>query len=219
MDSSGSCTDLADYSESDWGLSAVGASPLGYYLALSPDALTAVSEDGTTATLASWSPDYTEADTFERYGYALAVDIRDGTAGIYDYFGGFTTWSPDGGLVEWIAPNLEDPPITLAGGAARDGGGWVALGIDSATGAYGIYDLDGEPGAASWTLRATWEDSTRTPYALSTEGGTQDTYVITNAGQRGRVWRVRYENGEQSSLYETETDPYKVFTGIVTTYE
>lgn len=219
MDASGSCADLADYSESDFGLSDVGASPLGYYLALSPDALTAVSEDGTTATLASWSADYTDPDTFERYAVAMAVDIRDGTVGFGDYFGGFYTWGPEDGLVEWIAPDLDNPLFAYADLAARDGGGWVALGTDTTTGVYGVYDLDGEPGAATWTLRAAWEDSTRSPYALTTEGGTQDTYVVTNGGQRGRVWRVRYENGEQSSLYETDDDPYRYFTGLVTNYQ
>lgn len=215
LDEDGGCTDLADFSEAEIPLSDAAAHPDGYTVAATGDALYAISADGGTTELASWSADYTDAASFERYVYAIAVDRVDGTVGLFDYFGGFATWSPADGLTDHLAADLENVELALLSGTARDGGGFTALAQDAATGAYGIQDF--EQDTNTWTLLATWEDTTRTPSAITTEGGTQDTYAISNAGQRGRVWRVRREDGSQATLYETDPDPDRFFTAIATT--
>ncbi len=211
----GACTELGDFSELDFGLAAVGALPDGTMLALTADALWEVESDGELTSLASWSADYTDATTFERYGYAMAVNATTGEVGIADYFGGFVTWSAEGGLVELLAGDLEAPVVIPSALTARDGGGWLALATSGSTGAIGLYDVDG----SGWALRTLWEDTTRTPYGITTEGGSQDAYVTSNAGQRGRVWRVRYETGEQGTLYESDTEANWYFTAILTDYQ
>lgn len=219
IDADGTCADVADFSETDYGLWAVATRPGVDYVASTGDGVYSVTADGTTTELASWSADYTDPDTFERFGYGLAVDIRDGTVGIFDYFGGFATWSGADGLVEYLAG---DPAGTfsLVAGAARDGGGWVALGYDGSAGTYGIYDFDMD--TDTWSLRAAWEKTDYTPSRLTVEGSTQDVYVTAHGGWYNRLVRVRYEDGEQGVLYETpeaDLDSYLAFAGIVTTFE
>ncbi len=211
----GVCTDLGDFSELDYGLNAVGVLPDGTLLGLTGDALWEVGSDGTLSALASWNADNTDTKGFERYGDALAVNQGTGEVGIADRFGGFAVWSAEGGLENLVEGDTAAPPVVPSALAARDGGGWAALATDTSSGALGVYDV-GEDG---WSLRVVWEDTSRTPYTLTTEGGTQDAYVISNAGQRGRVWRVRYESGEQGKLYETDAVQNWYFTGILTDYQ
>lgn len=220
LDESGTCADLADFSETDYGLYAVATHPDGYFLAATVDGLHAVDPDGTVTELASWSADASDPATFERYVWALAVDIRDGTVGLFDAYGGFATWSATDGLVNQIQADPESPTVYLHAGAARDGGGFVALGQDASTGAYGFYDFDADAGA--WTLRTTWEDTEFTPSGITVDGDSQDVYALASGGWYRQVWRVRYENGEQAILYQTpedELDPDQLFAGILTTYE
>lgn len=218
VDGSGTCTDLADFSDTDYGLVAVAAHPGGYYLATTGDALYQVDADGTVTELAAWSVDTSDPATYERYVVSLAVDIRDGTVGLFDVYGGFATWSPTDGLVDQLHADLEAPSVYLYAGAARDGGGFVALGQDATTGAYGFYDFSG----GAWVLRATWEDSEFIPSGgIAVDGDSQDLYAIASGGWHRQVWRVRYENGEQSILYETpdeDLDPDDLFLGVLATY-
>lgn len=214
----GVCTDLADYSESDYGLAAVGALPDGTFLALSPDALTAVTAAGEATVLASWVADAAE-EGFERYATILAVNAGTGEVGIADDYGGFATWDATDGLQTRVAADLEAPVVYLSALAARDGGGWVALGADATSGALGIYELVEEGGSAAWELRVAWEDTQIFPSGLTTEGGTQDVYAIASEGHRGYIWRVRHETGEQAILYKSEEAMYWYFMGILTDYD
>jgi hypothetical protein len=190
------------------------------YLATTGDALYRVDTDGTVTEIASWVADASDPGTFERFVVSLAVDIRDGTVGLFDAYGGFATWSETDGVAQQIEADPESPAIYVSAGAARDGGGFVSLGQDAATGAYGFYDLDDDAGA--WILRTAWNDTEFTPNGIAVEGDSQDLYTLASGGWHRQVWRVRYENGEQSILYETpdsDLDPDDLFTGILPTYE
>lgn len=212
----GSCTDLSDFSESEFGVYGVATHPDGYYVATGLDALYKITPEGTTEVIASWNADYSDAENFELAVYTVAVDLRDGTVGLFDYFGGFATYSEDEGLIIRLQADLNNLELSTFSGAARDGGGWAVAAVDSA-GSYGVYDFNLETGA--WDPVASWTDDQRVPSQITIEGDSGDAYAISNAGQRGRVWRVRYESGEIGTLYETDTDPDKSFTGIVANYE
>ena len=216
IDEGGGCTDLSDFSESEFGVYGIATHPDGYYVATGLDALYKVAPDGETEVLASWNADTSDTEGFELLVYTVAVDLRDGTVGLFDYYGGFATYNADDGLVIYKKADLTNITQYTLSGAARDGGGWAAMAV-GASGGFGVYDFDLAAGA--WTQLAAWTDDQRTPSQMTVEGDSSDAYAISNTGQRGRVWRVRYETGEIGTLYESSTDADKSFTAIVANYE
>lgn len=217
INADGTCTELADFSESDYGVYGVAAHPDGYTLATSLDGLWEIDADGTATELASWDADYSAPETFELAVYTIAVDLRDGTVGLFDYFGGFATWNPTAGLVILKQADLNNVVLQTYSGTARDGGGWAVAGVDT-SGAYGIYDFDLDAG--DWVQTAAWSDSDWTPSQITTDGDSGDAYATATAGWFSRVWRIRYVDGSVGKLYETDgEEEYRNFAGIISNYD
>lgn len=213
----GSCTELADFSESDYGVYGVAAHPDGYAVATSLDGLWEIDPDGTATELATWNADFMDVDNFQLAVYTVAVDLRNGTVGLFDYFGGFATWNPTDGLVILKQADLNNVPLTTYSGTARDGGGWAVAAVDSG-GAYGVYDFDLDTN--DWTQTASWTDDQWTPSQITTDGDSGDAYATATAGWYSRVWRIRYVDGSVAKLYETDgSEEYRNFAGIVANYQ
>lgn len=221
---SGGCTDLAGWEDDELYVYGVATHPEGYYVATVLEALYGVSSDGTDTELATWNADFSDAAAFELAVYSLAVDPTDGTVGLFDYFGGFATWSPTDGLTihRKVDLNNHDGLYTFSG-AHADGGGWYVMAVDGNTGAYGVYAFDMD--SAGWTLQATWTDATWVPSAsasvMAIDGDSGDWYVTANAGWYPTVWRVRAADGSVTNLFvaeEEDVEPNRDFAGIIAEY-
>ena len=131
--------------------------------------------------------------------------------GLFDYFGGFATWTEDAGLQVLARGDYENPVIVTFTGSHRDGGGWYTPGQDATTGAYGVYLWDG----AAWALQEAWTDEDWSPFMMAVEGETGDAYVTANAGWFYTVWRIVEGSGYAADLYVTDgTTANRAFYGI-----
>lgn len=221
VDAEGGCTELAEWEEEELYVYGVATHPEGYYVANLFEALYGVGEDGTDAELATWNADYSDAENFELAVYSIAVDPRDGTVGLFDYFGGFATWSPSGGLTIHRKVDLENyDGLATYAGAFSDQGGWYVAAVDGNTGAYGVYEFDMD--SASWVLSASWSDATWTPSTMTIDGDSGDWYVTANAGWYPTVWRIRAADGSVTNLYipdEADVEANRDFAGIIANYD
>ena len=215
VDADGTCTRIGDFSETDYGLWGVAVGPDGTAYGVTIDSLVSVSDDGTVTELARWEVDF-ETPNVELLGSAVAVDWATGEVGIFDYYGGFATWTATGGLVVHIAPDIAAPTHNMLSGAHRDGGDWYAPAV-SATG-YGIWRFDAASNA--WVEEERWADEDWTPFMLAIDGESGDYYVTANAGWYYTVWRVVEGSGYAADLYVTDgTEPNRAFNGIVARYD
>lgn len=222
IDAAGTCADVGDFSDPEvfeYGVYGVAADPAGTVYATTLDKLYTVGDDGTLTEVASWGMDLFGGPEHELAAYSLATDPRDGTVGLFGYFGGFATYHPATGFELHVAEDLAAPAVYTFGGAHRDGGGWYAPGIDAGTGAYGIYELvEGDPPA--WALAEGWEDEDWSPFMLAIDGDSGDFYVTANAGWYYLVWRIVAGSGYAADLYASDgTEPYRAFYGIVAEYD
>ncbi len=217
----GTCTDLANFSETDFGVWGVATGPEGTIYAVTWDSLVSVALDGTVTTLASWSVDF-DTPNVEFIASGVAVDQATGTVGLFDYVGGFATWTADDGFVVHLAPDLENIALTTYSGTHLDGAGndgWYMPAFDAATGAFGIYRFD--MAARAWTLDEAWTaDSQWSPFMLALDGETGDGYVTATGGWYRSVWRVVNGSGAAYDLYMTDgSEDDRTFYGIVTNYD
>ena len=221
LDADGVATALYDFSEEEEPRTVYGVATLpdGTFVASTLDSLVRVNLDGTIEELATWNGDLSDTEGFELAAYTLAVDLRDGTVGLFGYFGGFATWTEVGGFVQHRKIDLaaHDGLYTYAG-AAADGGGWYVAAVDGSAGTYGVYGFD--DATAAWTEAATWTREDWTPVGITIDGDTGDWYVTANAGWYYTVWRIREADGSVANFYITDgTEPYRSFQGLVARYE
>ncbi len=221
----GACTDLADFSDAEvyeygvWGIAAMpdGFGLDGAVLATTVGSLVAVGADGTITELAAWVVDFEVPASHEFVGVSVAVDPASGEVGLFDYFGGFATWTPDGGFVVHKRGDYEAPTLTTSSGTHRDGGGWYTPGTDATTGAMGIYTFDFAVG--DWVLVDGWADDTWSPYQVAIDGDSGDFYVTANvSGIYPSVYRIIAGSGFADDFFRIETDYAGYFYGIATNY-
>lgn len=221
VDPDGACTVIGDFSDAEvyeFGLWGIATHVDGTVLATTVGALSAVSTDGTVTELASWVVDLEDIDAHEFAATSVAVDPATGEVGLFDYFGGFATWSAEDGLTIYRKGDYSAPTLYTTAGAHRDGGGWYTQGIDGATYAYGIYRFDLEAG--DWVLEEAWDtDSDWSPQALAIDGDSGDWYVTANVGGIfPSVFRIVESSGFADDFYVISTDFAGNFYGIVTNY-
>jgi hypothetical protein len=218
VDSSGTCTTLADFSDSEtypYGVWGVATDLDGTIYAVTIDRLVQIGLDGSVTELATWTCDFEDYDAHQLAAASLAIDPVTHEIGLFDYFGGFATWTADGGLVVHKKGDYNAPDLYTSTGAHRDGGGWYAPGV-SATG-YGVYHWD--DAAGDWALDDAWTDEDWSPFMLAIDGDSGDAYVTANAGWFYTVWRIIPGSGFAADLYATDgTEDNRAFQGIVADY-
>lgn len=217
----GTCTDLADFSETDYGVWGVATGPDGTMYAVTWDSLVSVALDGTVTVLATWTVDF-DTPNVELIASGVAVDQATGTVGLFDYVGGFATWRADTGLQIHLAPDLENVSLTTYSGTHLDGArddGWYMPAFDANTGAFGMYRFDMTTNA--WVSEEAWSvDAQWSPFMLALDGETGDGYVTATGGWYRTVWRVVNGSGAAYDLYMTDGgEDDRTFYGIVTNYE
>lgn len=209
VDSAGNYSMLADFSDTEtyeYGVYAVAVGTDGSFYASLVDRLVQIGGDGTVTEVGSWVVDWEDNSLHELAITGLSVDPKTGTVGLYDYFGGFGTWSAASGVQvlkrgDWAAATL----ATFTGSHADDGG-WYTVGT-SATG-YGVYGWEG----SDWALVEEWSDEDWTPYAL-TPGDDEDFYISANGGWFPTVWRVVVDSGYAADFYVTDgSEPSSFYT-------
>lgn len=219
VDDQGACTVLGDFSETDYGVWGVAAALDGSVAyAVTIDSLVALAPDGTSTTLATWTVSFEDAAAHELAAAAVAVDPRTGELGLFDYFGGFATWSEADGLVVHKKGDWEAPALYTQTGTHRDAGGWYAPGIDAETGAYGVYLFD--EAAGDWVLDEAWPaDADWEPFMLAIDGDSGDYYLTANGGWHPTVWRIVEGSGYAADFYYTESEEQESwFYGVVAEY-
>ncbi|MFN7146034.1 MAG: putative metal-binding motif-containing protein [Myxococcota bacterium] len=216
----GTCTLLADFSDTEvyeYGVWGIATQVDGTVLAATIGTLEGIAADGTVTTLAEWVVDLEDVALHELAAAAVAVDPATGEVGLFDYFGGFATWSAGAGLTIHRKGDYEAPTLYTTSGAHRDGGGWYTQGIDATTGGYGIYRFDLDAG--DWVLEEEWAaDSDWSPFQVAIDGDSGDWYVTANvSGVYPTVFRVVESSGYAARFYTIELDGGQ-FYGIATNY-
>lgn len=211
VDADGAMTLAADFTETDYGGWGMATGPDGSIYASTFDSLQRIGPDGTLEELARWTVDFMDPTAHEFAAAALDVDWATGKVGLYDYFGGFATWSGADGFIVHKKGDLEAPTLVTFNGSREDGGDWVTIGQDATTGQTGVYAWDG----ADWVLREAWADEDFQPFMLAIDGESGDAYVTANGGWYYTVWRIVDGSGYAADLYMTDgTVPNRAFYGI-----
>lgn len=219
IDETGECTELADFSDDEvyeFGVYGVAASPDGRIFATTVGALHEIDLAGNLTTVAEWTCNFDDPAAHEAAITGLSWELQSGTMGMFDYFGGFSTWNDSDGLQIHLKGDLEYPAIITFTGAAQDGGPFFAPGMDANTGENGLYAFDLE--TSSWELRQTWSAADWTISMLAINSDNGDGYVTANGGWYQTVWRLNAETGAQDDLYLTKSGPSRSFQGIVSNY-
>jgi hypothetical protein len=220
---SGACTALGDFSPyEDEGIYVYGmaAHPDGTVLFTTLGSLVRILPNGRHEELATWAWDWNDPTTFQAAVYTIAVDLRTGEVGLFDYFGGFATWSEAGGVVFHRIADVSktwDGLVTY-GGASRDGGGWLTVAEDTIAGGFSIVEFDIV--TASWVERAGWPtDNLYAVGFLALDGDTGDYYVTANGGWYTTIWRVRDADTSVANFYVNDGSvPGLAFYGITSNY-
>ena len=217
VDPDGLVTPLADFSETDFGVWGLATGPDGNIYAVTVDSLQRITAEGDVEELARWTVSFEDLGAHQLAATGVDVDWATGEVGLFDYFGGFATWTEGAGLVvlkkgDWMNPTLMSfTGSRKAGVGAR--GAWMVPATDAATGAYGIYAWDGD--RSDWALQTGWTDEDWAPFMLAVEGETGDSYVTANAGWFYTVWRIVAGSGYAADLYVTDgTTRNRAFQGI-----
>ncbi len=218
VDADGLVTPLADFSETDFGVWGLTTGPEGSIYAVTVDSLQRIGGDGVVEELARWTVSFEDLNAHELAATGVDIDWATGEVGLFDYFGGFATWTETGGLVVHKKGNWMEPALMSFTGARKDGAGargaWMIPATDAATGAYGIYAWDAATN--DWSLQTGWSDEDWTPFMLAVEGETGDSYVTANAGWFYTVWRIVAGSGYAADLFVTDgTVRNRAFQGIV----
>lgn len=215
VDEEGNCEDIAEWSEEERYAYGLAAHPDGYTVVSTLDSLKRVNADGSSEELAVWNADYTDPDNFEIAVYSVAVDLRDGTVGLFGYFGGFATYNASTGFVLHRAADLNNyDGFVIASGAAADGGGWYALGARTG---WSVYVFDEE--AADWSEVMALPASDWSPNLMSIDGDSGDWYTTANAGWYPSVWRIRDEDASVGTLYILDGSEPGSFYGVISNYD
>ncbi|MES2644096.1 MAG: putative metal-binding motif-containing protein [Myxococcota bacterium] len=222
----GTCTIIGDFSDAEvyeygvWGIATMpdGFGLDGTVLATTLGTLEGVSSDGTVTTLATWVLDLEDVAAHEFAAAAVAVNPANGEVGLFDYFGGFGTWTAAGGLVVHRKGDYENPTLLTTSGAHRDGGGWYTQGTDAISGARGIYSFD--LAAGDWVLEEEWDaTSDWAPQQVAIDGDSGDWYLTANVGGIfPTVYRIVESSGYAADFYRIDTDYAGDFYGIATNY-
>jgi hypothetical protein len=217
-DSAGNCTDIADFSDTDYGLWGITTSPDGRIFLTTVDKLYEAAQDGTLTELASWTVDFEDVSKHEAAITGLAYNPATKTLGLFDYFGGFATWNETEGFKLLIKGDWSNPLLVGFAGAVQEGKDWFYLAGDTSTGAYGVYRYDSESGG--WVVRDTWVDRGYSPLLFTIDSDTGDAYLSTNGGWYNLVWRVVEGSGYAAVLYTNDgTEEGRSYFGIVPWYE
>ncbi len=209
VDRSGTCTELADFSETDYGVYGITLGLDGTYYATTVDSLVSIATSGTVTTLASWDPET------EMLAVGLATDPKTGQIGIFDYLGGFATYDATDGFVIQIQADFSNPALKTFSGAHRDGGSWYVPAQDLETGTYGVYGYD--DAKKTWTKSDEWHDEDWAPYMLTVDGDDPehpDYYVTATAGWYQTVWRIVGGTNAALNFYVSEGTEPGTFYGI-----
>lgn len=218
VEADGTCTDIADFSETDFGVWGIATDAAGTIYATTVDKLYRIGEDGSLTELAAWAVDFEDPAAHEAAITGLAVDAATGEVGMFDYFGGFATWSEAGGLDLRLKGDWEAPALVGFAGAAQDGGRYYYLAGDTGTGEYGIYGFN--PDTDAWELRDGWTDLGYSPNLMAIDSGTGDAYITANGGWYATIWRVVAGTGYAADLYSTDgTTEGRPYFGIVALYD
>jgi hypothetical protein len=211
VDPSGALTVLADLTESDYGAWGIAAGPSGEVYVATLDSLLRIGADGTPEELARWTVDFMDPAAHAFAASAVDVDWATGEVGLYDYFGGFATWTASAGFQVKKKGDFENPSLVTFSGSLKDGGGWYTVGQDAASGTPGVYLWEG----SDWALQEAWTDEDWVPFMAAIEGATGDAYVTANAGWFYTVWRIVEGSGYAADLYVTDgTTANRSFYGI-----
>lgn len=217
VDSAGNCEDIGDFSDTEvypYGVYGVATAPDGTIYATTLDKLYTVGLDGTVTEVATWPCDLMAPENHQLAAYSLAVDIETGEVGLFGYFGGFATWTPEGGVVMRATEDLYAPSAYTWSGAKKDGGGWFSPGVTADGTGILKFDLD----AGAWETVETWKDEDWTPFMLAMDSDEGDYYVTATAGWYATIWRIVHGTGYTADLYITNGSEPENFYGIVADY-
>ena len=218
VEADGTCTDLVDFSETDYGVWGVATSTDGKIYATSVDGLWEIGEDGSSTELASWTVDFEDPSKHEAAITQVSVDAATHKVGLFDYFGGFATWDEASGFQIFLKGDYEAPVLVTTSGTVQDGGRYYALANDTQTGSAGIYSFDLSNN--SWSVRDTWSNSSYTPNLMTIDSDSGDAYVTANGGWYATVWRVVAGRNYAATLYMTNgKEEGRPYYGILPLYE
>lgn len=226
----GTCVDIGDFSDAkvyEYGVWGIATMPDGFgfertVLAVTLGSLVSVTAAGGVTDLATWVMDLEDPVAHEFAANSVAVNPASGEVGLFDYFGGFGTWTSAGGLVVHRKGDWENPTLLTSTGAHRDGGGWYVLGTDALTGTRGIYRFDLDTG--EWVLEEEWDAELQwSPQQVAIDGDSGDWYITATAGTGPRyifptVYRIGKASGYTADFYRISTDYAGGFYGITTNY-
>lgn len=218
VEADGTCTDLVDFSETDYGVWGVATSLDGKIYATTVDTLYEIGEDGSTTELAKWVVDFDVPANHEAAITQISVDAATGKLGLFDFFGGFATYDTTDGFQIFLRGDYKNPALVTASGTVQDGGRYYALASDTTTGAAGVYSFDLDNN--SWVARDTWTDTSFKPSLMTIDSDSGDAYVTANGGWYSTVWRVVAGRNYAATLYMTDgTEEGRPYTGILPVYE
>ncbi|MBW2252993.1 MAG: putative metal-binding motif-containing protein [Deltaproteobacteria bacterium] len=176
------------------GLWGIASHPDGYAVASAGDMLLRVDDDGSASIVAEW-PAFEEDGSHDLFASAIAANPLDGTVGLFGYYGGYATWSPEDG---YALVRAEDPMAPTGGNYdahSDEKGRFYTLGWqwDGSEATVGIFRWN--PDTERFVLKGAWKDSTGddidfspVAFGIDAEGG--DFYVTANGGWKRTVWRV-----------------------------
>jgi hypothetical protein len=181
--------------EQEWfanGLWGIASHPDGYAVASTGNRLLRIDDEGNASVLAEWPALGADHELFVA---AVAANPLEGTVGLFGYFGGYGTWSPEDG---YSLVRAEDP-FAPSGGVydahSDERGHFYTLGwrVDGSDARVGIFRW--KPTTRRFVLKGTWKDSTGAdiafrPVAFGIESERGDFYVTANGGWKRTVWRV-----------------------------
>jgi hypothetical protein len=220
----GTCSRVVDYSkDKDFPyVFDVKTHPDGYYLATRGGELLRIETDGSFEVLASWEYDYNDAEKFQFFAYALAIDWMTGEVALFDFLGGYATWSEADGMVIVKQADLSDKwanwdGLSFTAAAYLDGGGFYASGKDYLSEeTVSIYRWNVED--QEYVQKIEWDLDYYEPDSMVMNGDVGDWYVTANAAQYYRVWKIREVDSTIDDLYISEQVHGRGFHGIVSLY-
>lgn len=211
----GTCTALADYSDTDYGIvSITTAADQGAVYASGGNALYEVAADGTSTTMGEWV-EINEEGTETFYIVSAVTNPTTGDVGLFDIVGGFGTWNKSRGVTQRKLGPYDAPTWQILAGGFRAGDGWYAIAQDLATDEYVLLHWDDD--ADDWVASDRWT-SQWAPYAMALDQDHGDFYFTASAAWSPAVFRIVEGGNYVDDLYTADPTVYQFFLGIVADY-
>ncbi len=190
-------TDETEYPEGTEppGLFSAAVHPDGYYLVNGADRLWQVTPEGVATVVAEWDCVEPPEGATEICPLDLSINSA-GVVGLFGYFGGFATWTLEGGLDIRVPDNIEDTTQQWVASELRNDE-FVALGYDGDRTVIVRWDEAGD----TFDEVGEWTNADYTPRDFTVEEETGDFYISANGAWFTTVWRMTADGTYMAPFY------------------